>query len=87
MSQLLNIRILTPKRVLFEGPALSVSSTNSEGRFDILPEHANFITIIQKQRIDIQKPDHRELVFNFNQAIIYNYKNYVSIYAEPVFET
>ncbi len=86
MDQTLTVRILTPKRVLFEGAALSVSSINSDGPFDILPEHANFITIVQKQRIDIQKPDKTKLTFNFNQAVIYNVKNYISIYAEPVFE-
>lgn len=83
MDQLLNVKILTPKTVLFQGPAQSVSSKNSQGAFDILPEHANFITIIQNQPIIIRSKQ-EALTFNFSQAIVYNSNNSVSIFAEPL---
>lgn len=83
MNDILNVRILTPKALIFEGQALSVSSTNSDGRFDILPEHANFITLVENAPIDIQGRDKQFQSFQFSQAIIYNYKNQISIFAEP----
>lgn len=79
---LLTVRIISPKETIFYGPALSVSSTNSLGKFDILPEHANFITITQNQPISINQPSKRPLTFNFPIAIIYTYKNAVNIYTD-----
>ena len=34
--------------LLFQGEVNAVSSTNDKGPFDILPQHANFISIIKK---------------------------------------
>jgi F0F1-type ATP synthase epsilon subunit len=81
--ELLNVRVLTPSQFLFNGQALSVSSINATGKFDILPQHANFITLIENQTITIQKPDRKSINFQFHQAIIYAARNEVSIYAEP----
>lgn len=47
----LKVKILSPTQTIYEGEALSVSSTNSTGKFDILPYHANFITLIQKNPV------------------------------------
>ncbi len=47
----LTVKIISPTQTIFDGEAFSVSSVNSLGKFDILPMHANFITLIQKQPI------------------------------------
>ncbi len=83
-QELLNVKIMTPHKILFSGKAFSVSSKNSEGNFDILPEHANFITLIENQPIQIVKDNRESVSFNFTQAIIYNESNNVSVYAEPL---
>jgi len=82
-NQILQVKVMTPAKFLYYGQALSVSSKNSEGNFDILPEHANFITLIENQSIKVQKTDKKVLIYNFHQAIIMNTNNEVSIYAEP----
>lgn len=79
---ILKVKIISPRQDFFEGEALSVSSKNSVGNFDILPEHANFITMIQNTSIIIRKPNKEELSFNFPLAIIYNSKNIVKIYTD-----
>ncbi len=43
---ILEVRILDPVNVIYQGLANSVSSTNAMGPFDILPFHSNFITLI-----------------------------------------
>lgn len=83
MDEVLNVTVITPRRTLYQGEALAVSSTNSRGKFDILPEHANFITLIENQPIIIQKKDKQTMTFKFLQAIIYVAKNQISIFAEP----
>jgi len=44
----LTVKIISPTQTLFDGEAYSISSINSSGKFDILPYHANFITLVQK---------------------------------------
>ncbi len=83
-DELLYIKVMSPQETFFEGQAQSVSSVNSSGPFDVIPEHANFITIIENQDIIVIKPDHQALKFHFTQAIIYNVENKVTIYAEPL---
>ncbi len=48
-QELLKVKILSPTQTIFEGEAVSLSSVNSSGKFDILPFHANFITLVQNQ--------------------------------------
>ncbi len=45
----LSVRVLTPERTLYAGPAVAVASFNDRGPFSILPLHTNFISIIRKQ--------------------------------------
>lgn len=80
---ILDVKIMTPKEVIYQGQALAVSSQNSQGKFDILPLHTNFITYIEKFPITILKIDKTPVVFNFSQAIIHYSENQVAIYAEP----
>lgn len=42
----LKVRVLTPEGVLYDGAVLAVSGVNETGPFAILPQHANFISII-----------------------------------------
>ena len=83
-DKVLKVRVITPKQTLFEGQASSVSSVNSQGKFDILAEHANFITLIENHEIEVILPNQKAIHFKFNQAIIVNAQNQVSIFAEPL---
>lgn len=78
----LNVRVLSPKEIIFQSPALSVSSKNLAGKFDILPFHAKFISFIEKQPIVIKTLDKKNHTFKFPFAIIYNNNNSVDIYTE-----
>lgn len=45
------LRILTRRGVLFEQEVESITSYNDTGRFDVLREHAQFISIIKDKII------------------------------------
>jgi F0F1-type ATP synthase epsilon subunit len=79
MKKTLTVSITSPDRVVWQGSADSVSSTNKKGDFDILPQHANFITIIQNKPIVI-RIGKQTLKFTFEQSVMYTYNNYVSFY-------
>lgn len=81
-DQTLLVRIVSPRGVIFEGQATSISSQNSVGAFDILPQHANFITIVENQPISVIKSDNTQEDFHFDLAIIYTRNNQVNVYTD-----
>lgn len=82
-DQFLNVRIVSPRESVFEGPALSVSSVNSVGPFDILPEHAKFVTLVENKPLVLRLPSKEKKEFSFTLAIIHVHENRVDVYIEP----
>jgi F0F1-type ATP synthase epsilon subunit len=79
MQQILSVKINSPEKIIWEGKAKWVSSTNSSGNFDILPYHANFITYVENSPIKV-KTEEKVESYTFSRAVIYNQNNNVSIY-------
>ncbi len=75
------VSINSPNELVWDGVATSVSSKNSAGPFDILPEHANFITMIQGDTIVVRFLD-KEHIFNYKNAVLSVYNGNVTIYTE-----
>ena len=80
MSNLkLNVSVKDSERILWEGEADSVSSVNSQGPFDILPLHANFISVIENKPIVIRiGKDKKDYSFPF--SVVYAHSNKVQIF-------
>ena len=49
-------RLVTPQRLLFEGPALSVQAPGSEGYLGILANHAPLITALKPGKLEVKDP-------------------------------
>ena len=49
----LQVKISSPFETYYEGEALAVSGINDSGPFDILPHHANFLSILTEGNIEI----------------------------------
>ena len=81
-NRALSVVVASTDKVLWTGIARSVSSVNSDGTFDILPKHANFITLINNKPIKIITTDSKNVLFEFRQAIIFVAADKVKIYAE-----
>ena len=78
-SASLHIKIQSPEGPVWEGRADSISSENVHGPFDVLPQHARFITVIQKKDIFVREG--KELkTFNFPRALMFVRDDQVSIY-------
>ena len=78
---MLSVKVSTAEKVIWEGEAESVSSHNTQGPFEILLKHANFITIIRQKPIIIRRKDF-EKVFNFDLAVIHTHDSIVRIYSD-----
>jgi F0F1-type ATP synthase epsilon subunit len=57
---ILRVIVMTPQHILFQGEAVTVSSINDTGPFDVLGDHANFITLIKDYLIiRMEKDEYR----------------------------
>lgn len=79
MNELLNVRINSPAKIIWEGNADSVSSENSQGVFDILPLHTNFLSFVEGKPL-IVRHDGKNDSYTFKLFVIYAKENKVYIY-------
>ncbi len=73
------ISVRSREEIYFEGEAYSLTSYNDKGVFDILPQHANFISLIDKY-IKIIKPDGSELKLDIVSSVLHVIMNRVTVY-------
>ncbi len=50
------VKVYSPFKVYFEGPALALSAVNASGPFDILAKHEDFLSILVPCMVVIQTP-------------------------------
>ena len=75
-----DVIVNSPSKLIWEGKATSVSSENSKGKFDILPEHANFITMIEDKPITIRTGT-TDRTLRYDNAVLSVKSGSVTIYA------
>jgi len=63
----------------FHGEALSVSSENQLGPFDVLPLHANLITLIQK-KIMVRTKEGKVVNYEFRNGVLEVNENKVKVF-------
>lgn len=75
----LYISIKSPENVLYEGTAEALTSINERGRFDLLAQHANFISII-KDVIVVHLKNGEKKEFKIEQGVLKVTENIVHIF-------
>lgn len=78
-SDLLHVVIRNREKVIFDDMATALSSVNSEGAFDVLAQHINFISII-KEYITIYKPDKTKQEYKLRIGLMKVNGNTIEIY-------
>ncbi|MBI2595356.1 hypothetical protein HYW46_01315 [Candidatus Daviesbacteria bacterium] len=85
-NHILKVRIVSPKGIIFQGQAVSVSSINSAGKFDILPGHTSFLTLTKNVPVTINTDQKKLMTFNLPMAVIFTAQNSVRIYTDINFK-
>lgn len=75
----LKVEVRSRQGVVFNGELAAVSSFNSVGPFDILPEHSNFVSMI-KNKLVLRRADGRIEELNVDNGVIMVEKNEVKIF-------
>lgn len=73
------VKVKKPGITLFEGEAISLTSVNEKGIFDILPYHANFISVI-KDKIVIKDVTGTERKIEIEKGILRFTGNNVTVF-------
>ena len=58
-----------PFHIYYEGEAQSITATNKVGQFDILPEHADFFSVLLPCEVVIETGSN-QITFSINNGII-----------------
>ena len=77
-NKLLSVTVKGPIKQEFQGEAISVTSLNKVGKFDVLPFHANFITLIREYVI-IEQQDKKKITFPLQSGIMKVFEDKVNI--------
>lgn len=75
----LNVTMKSREKEFFEGEAKSVTSSNDDGVFNVLPQHANFITMI-KDFVKIGLEDGESKDFEISSGVLRVYEGKVDIF-------
>jgi F0F1-type ATP synthase epsilon subunit len=67
-------------QVGFKGEAVGVSSENKMGKFDILPEHTNFITLIFNKLIVHTPEKKKKIEYTFKRGVLEVSENSVNVF-------
>ena len=63
----------------FQGAAAAISSENKIGKFDILPEHTNFISLIFN-KLTVHLPNKKRIDYSFNRGVLEVSENLVKVF-------
>ncbi len=74
------LKVQTKEGIIFEGRVRSLSSFNEKGRFDILPQHANFISLIHKSLFIRPEDQDKTLKIDFDTALLRVKENRIEVY-------
>lgn len=73
------VKITNPEGLVYGGNAISLSSTNDTGPFDVLYLHTNFITII-KEKLTLRVSDGTTKEYKLDTGILRTMGDVVDIY-------
>ena len=82
MTQTIATKIISPVAVVYEVSTIAITAENSEGVFDILPDHARFMSLLNQTPITLELPDLSVKTFTFENAVLFFEDNTAVIYIQ-----
>ena len=76
----ITITVMSPSEVVWVGEVQSFSATNSDGLFDVLPDHARFVTLIEPNSLTLHEKNGEDRSFELSKAVLFFQDNIAKIY-------
>lgn len=83
-STSINLEIVSPDRKVYSGEVKSVSAPGIEGGFQVLSNHAPYVTTLGIGKVKIESTDGSELIYAISGGIFEVSKNKATILAESI---
>lgn len=79
---MLNLKIISPERVVFKGEVVRVVVPGTLGGFEVLDNHAPIVSTLQKGTVTYQPTGGEDATINIESGFIEVQKNEVSLCVE-----
>lgn len=79
---MLNLKIISPERVVFKGEVVRVVVPGTLGEFEVLDNHAPIVSTLQKGTVTYQPAGGEDATINIESGFIEVQKNEVSLCVE-----
>ncbi len=70
-AETFTVVVMSPQGVLWEGEVVSLSSKNSEGDFDMYPDHARFMTLLQEVSVTLFLSSGEQKKIQCSEAVLF----------------
>lgn len=77
----MHVKVHSPYKVYFDDQAESISAVNGTGPFDILPQHHNFMTLLDPSDISI-RTHNEERKIRISRAVMHVKANQVIVFLD-----
>jgi F0F1-type ATP synthase epsilon subunit len=81
-STSMRVKVYAPFKVYFDGEAKSMTAVNRVGPFDILPQHHNFISLLEPSDIVVRADGKDDFKMHINQALIHVKADIVRVFLD-----
>ncbi|MDX2414406.1 MAG: ATP synthase F1 subunit epsilon [Bacteroidales bacterium] len=80
------LEIVTPDTTVFEGEVASVRIPGKKGSFQVLKDHADIVSTLEKGPLTIVKDDGSKETFNTDGGVVEMQKNKIILLVEKILE-
>lgn len=81
-ESIMTLVIQTPEGVVWQGEVSAISAKNKDGPFTIWPDHANFITPLHAEPVEVTYPDGTTQTYTYEEAVLFLQDNLVKLYVQ-----
>jgi F0F1-type ATP synthase epsilon subunit len=67
----MRVKVYAPFKVYFDGQAKSMTATNRIGPFDVLPQHHNFISLLEPGEVIVRIEGSDDFKMHINRGIMH----------------
>lgn len=75
----LNLFVRDREKIIFDGTIRALSSLNRKGKFDVLPRHANFISLVE-QTLIVHLPNGQTQELQVKNGVLKVAQNRIEVY-------
>lgn len=84
MAQPMQLRVVTPEQIVFEGAARSLVAPAWDGRVGVLPGHAPFLTLLGSGPLKVEPASGDTRMFEVDGGVMKVEANVVTVLADQV---